>query len=463
MRRILLLLAPLAMLSFICSGSGTSDLSKRDLNDSELIAMALPREELGSAYSAFTADEDNGLQTLEDRVADATDEDDERADLQRAGFAKAYDQNYISQDAAFGGSEGVFLVGTSVDLYGDAAGALVDWNDQLTNDFPNEVGKADADGATITSYDAYETPNIADEAAGRVLHIDTGEDSGGLKFTATIAYFRRGRIVAGVGLGRLDDKNVQDEVVSIAQQLDKRIVGVLKGKIRPRGEPTVEPTPGPLGSHSPTEALNSFRVTYETSIEGDTSFTLRSEGSFQFPDRFTCSISGLVGGVTMGKDDLVIIGNRAWLDTGNGMNEVDQFDPAVMEDVGICPASAVFWTNFADFSDFRAFPGRGEVVGGTVAKHYAVDESLQAASALGISVPDFTGVKINAFDIWIAEQGNWPVALQMDFSGDTRALSQALGFEGETSGGQGRFTLHVAIITPNDPNINIEPPAPPHA
>jgi hypothetical protein len=461
-RRLVLLLAPLAALAFVCGGSGTADLTDRDISDNELITMALPREELGENYGGFTPVEDNGLQTLDERVDGEIDEEDERADLERAGFVKAYDLNYTSTDALFGGGD-VFFAGSSVDLYGDAAGAQADWEDELTNDFPNEVGKPDEDGATITSYDTYDVPDIADDAAGAIFRIDLGEEAGDLEFTATGVFIRRGRIIAGVGLVRVDDEDVKDEAISLARKLDERIVGVLEGDISAHGEPTSEPTAGSLGTRSPTDALNSFRATFETSIEGETSFTIRSEGTFQFPDRFTCSVSGMLGGVTMGKDDLVVIGNRAWLDVGDGAHEVDQFDPTVMQDVEVCPATAVFWTNFADFTDFSGLPSTSEVVGGTVANHYAVDDALEAATALGIPMPDFAGVTINAFDVWIADQGNWPVAFQMDFSGDTLALSQALGFPGEAAGGQGRFTLRVAIITPNDPNIDIQSPADPGA
>ncbi len=188
---------------------------------------------------------------------------------------------------------------------------------------------------------------------------------------------------------------------------------------------------------------------------------MRSEGSYQAPNSFTCTISGLLGGATIRRDDFVLIGYRAWLNTGSGMKEVDYFAPTVKQDVAMCPSTAVFWTKFADFSSFRVFPDRSEVVGGIATKHFAVDDALHAAAALGISMPNFNGVTINSYDIWIAERGNWPVAMQMDFSGDTRALSSALGFSGEAPAGQGRVTLHFAITQPNDSHIDIQPPVPP--
>ncbi len=251
-------------MAFSCKG-GSSDPTGHEIIDGELVAMALPHEQLGSQYSAFVADSDNGLKSIEDRVASATDHVDERGDLQSAGFVKAYDQNYTSSDAVFGGSGGVFLAGTSVDMYGDAKGAQGDWTDQL-NDFPNEVGKTDDKGATITSYETFKTPKIADDVGGILLSVTAGQAVGGSKFHATTVFFRRGRIIAGAGIGRLDDKDVQREVVSLAQQLDKRILAVLHGDIKAQGTATPEPTPGPLGNVSPTEALNSFHALYEISI-----------------------------------------------------------------------------------------------------------------------------------------------------------------------------------------------------
>ena len=458
MRRILLLLLPLSLLSFICS-SGASDPTGREIIDGELIAMALPHDQLGPAYLRFETDSDNGLKSAEDRVASATDKTKRRADLQRAGFVRGYDQNFVSPDAIYGGSGGVLTAATTIDLYKDASGAAADWTEQLTKDFPNEVGKKDDKGVTLESLDTFDAPKIADDAAGLVLHVDTG--STGLKFHGTVVYFRRGRIIAGAMVARLDDKSAHDEAVALAKQLDKRILAVLNGDIKPQGTPTPRPTPKPLGNVSPTDALNTFRASYELSIQGQATFTLRSEGTYVAPDRYTCTVTGLVGGVTMGQDQIVGIGRRYWFNDGSGMREISSSSPVLVDDLPLCPSVPVFWLAYSDFSNFRGFPDRKELVSNTVARHFAVDEALHSAAALGLKMPFLEGVTINSFDIWIADQGNWPVALQMDFSGDARALSSSFHFPGEAPAGQARITIHVAITQPNDPHIDIQPPVAP--
>ncbi len=61
-------------------------------------------------------------------------------------------------------------------------------------------------------------------------------------------------------------------------------------------------------------------------------------------------------------------------------------------------------------------------------------------------------------DFWIAEDGGWPVAVNLDFSADLGALIEQFGLPAGESGQQGKIILRVDITDVNSSDIHVEPP-----
>jgi hypothetical protein len=241
-------------------------------------------------------------------------------------------------------------------------------------------------------------------------------------------------------------------------------VAVLEGEIEPQGTPTREPSPteepGTGGGAVPSDVLETFRYAFEVAIETEGGgFTLATEGGFAAPDAFTCSLSGSFGGIRY-TEELVVVGEDAWLDVGDGYQATSLDDPDVEADLDLCPASEVFWEDFVDFIDGE-FEGVAETRNGVTSTRYAVGEAAQTLETLGFLLADLEGITIDVFDVWLADDGGWPVAVDVDMTADAQAQAEAFGgsFEAE-AGQQARVLMRVDITDVNDPAIQVEPPVP---
>jgi hypothetical protein len=67
---------------------------------------------------------------------------------------------------------------------------------------------------------------------------------------------------------------------------------------------------------------------------------------------------------------------------------------------------------------------------------------------------------ITTLDIWLAEDGGWPVALNIDISLDAAAAEEAFGMPVGDASQQARITIRVDITDVNDADIHVEPPEP---
>jgi hypothetical protein len=65
---------------------------------------------------------------------------------------------------------------------------------------------------------------------------------------------------------------------------------------------------------------------------------------------------------------------------------------------------------------------------------------------------------ITTLDIWLAEDGGWPVALNIDISLDAAAAEEAFGIPVGDASQQARITIRVDITDVNDGDIHVEPP-----
>jgi hypothetical protein len=225
--------------------------------------------------------------------------------------------------------------------------------------------------------------------------------------------------------------------------------------------PPPVPTPGPTSTSTaivtPTDALDSFAYVFETSMEagGELIMSFTATGQFEAPDSMSCSLSGQVGGLQVSADQLVVTGEGAWIDSGGGFVPVSKDSPELAEDLGACAGSPTFWEGLDLPPDVP--PGVPETVNGVPASRYSLAGVLEVPASFGVMPPEMEGMTINAFDVWVAEDGGWLVRLVADVSMNLEASPEDVGIQ---TGQPVRMVMQLDITDPNSPNIHIEPPAP---
>jgi hypothetical protein len=328
------------------------------------------------------------------------------------------------------------------------------------------VGKTQ-ENITIQGADTFEVHDIGDEAVGMIQKASLKVNQGELTIDQTIVGFREGRLIGSVGITNLEGADVQQEAIALARKLDERMLAVLRGEVEqpsPTSEAkpaaTSEPTASPSAGVSPSDVLESFRFSAGMSVGVDGGLVLTSEGEFEAPDRLGCTISGSFGGTEVGRDELVVIGDDAWLDTGGGFEATSADDASVVQDLSLCPGSAAFWQGFDFLQDPSPFPGQPETVDGVDATRYSLGNAVETLKSLGILPAELEGVTINTFDVWLAKDGGWPVALDMDITADAQAAAQTFGLPGGEAGQQASITMRVDITDANASDIHVEEPTP---
>jgi|GEM_PF-5372230 len=450
------LLLSLAAVAVACPGS--TDLTLGDITDEQLRLMALSLPQLGSDYANFELDEDeSGFQSNEDAIQNAFDPGDEGEDVQQFGRIDGYGETYSSLESLFRG-DGVFLIGTTVSLYADAQGASGDLKDEVA-DTERQVGTT-SEEVMLAAAEEFDPGKIGDESAGLFLTLSpaTGAE---LTLHGTVVGFRQGRIIGSTFIVRFDDQDVQEEAAALARELDERILAVLRGEAETEPTPTPTETPAPTAGVLPSDVLESFHFRADVSIQADGGLALAAEGDFRAPNRLACTISGSLGNLSIGEDKLVVIGNEAWLDSGTGFRAMRADDPEVVDDLRLCPGSPVFWEGSNFLEDLDSLHGQPDAVNGIAAVRYALGEAATALGSIGFLPPELEGVTFNAFDLWLAQEGGWPVVVNMDVSGDAATFEQAFGLPlGAEADQQARMTFRVEIRDANNLDIRVEPPAP---
>ena len=474
MRRLFMVLVALTLaLAVACGGGGQKDLTDREITDDELSLMALPLSDLGSQYADFELDDTSGLQSNEQVISDAFDKEDEAQDVERFGRANGYEALYTSSQALLE-EKGPINIGMSVALHEKVDGASGNLKDGA-DDAQRAVGKTNED-VTIESADTFEVGDLGQDAVGVVLKASFKADQAEFTLNQTIVGFQEGRLIGSVVITGFEGEDMQAEVTAIARKLDERILAVLRGEVEPSSaptseakpaptskatsEPTSEPTSGPSAGVSPSDALESFRFSSEMAVEVDGGLALTAEGEFEAPDRLGCKISGSLGGIDVGGDELVVIGDDAWLDTGAGFEAFSADDPAVVEDLALCPGSPAFWEDFDFLQDPGPLTGQPDTINGVDAVRYSLGDVAGALKSIGFLPAELEGVTINTFDVWVAEDGGWPVALDMDIAADAAAAAETFGLPIEEGVQEARITMQVDITDVDAAGIHVEPPVP---
>jgi hypothetical protein len=219
--------------------------------------------------------------------------------------------------------------------------------------------------------------------------------------------------------------------------------------------PAVPPTTGPTSSLTaivaPTDALGSFAYDLEMSLEvgGEFAFSIGAAGEFEAPDSFSCTISGQVPDEEVGAQ-VVVIGESAWGDTGNGLVPVSHGSPLLTDSIAACPGWSGFWEDA--YLPASLPPGVPETVNGVAALRYPLAGEVGTPLWFGLLPPGMEGVTVNAYDVWLAEDGGWLVRFVEDVSMDFDESAEDVLL--------GRAVMRVDITNPNSPDIHIEPPAP---
>ena len=104
------------------------------------------------------------------------------------------------------------------------------------------VGEELQGGMVVSSYDSFQLPTIGDASVAATVSGSTAMLPG-ISFETTVVSWRRGPIVGTVGVLAVDGEDRRSLLSSLATIMDRRIVGVLEGRII--AETQAVPTPDP--------------------------------------------------------------------------------------------------------------------------------------------------------------------------------------------------------------------------
>jgi hypothetical protein len=216
---------------------------------------------------------------------------------------------------------------------------------------------------------------------------------------------------------------------------------------------TAAATPGEESgtSEAPAQAfadLQSYRIAMSFTLEGGTgdvggTLAMDLEGAFVAPDRSQASVNAHLGDLELA-EETITVGDQTWVKTGDTWVAGEaQFDIS-----DLSPASLL---QDLQPEQLRVLKPTKETVNGVDSLRYSIDrgdiESLGNLSALfgdgeGLeNLPEDFNI-----DLWLAEDGGWPVRLTMAAQG---ALDE---------GDEINLDFSLDITDVNDPGIDIEPP-----
>jgi hypothetical protein len=204
---------------------------------------------------------------------------------------------------------------------------------------------------------------------------------------------------------------------------------------------------------APTDALDSFAYVFEKSLEADGQFvwSYTAAGEFEAPADVSCTITFRFGGLGVNTTRVVSTGEGAWVDEGDGFVAVSEGDSELARHLKTCPGWPAYRWGFSLPAELPS--GTPETVNGIAARRYSLAEALvETPASFGLAPSEVEGMTINAFDVWLAEDGGWLVRLVEDVSEDL----EASGEEPQ----RGRVVTRVDITEPNSPDIHVEPPVP---
>jgi len=226
------------------------------------------------------------------------------------------------------------------------------------------------------------------------------------------------------------------------------------------------PTPGPTGQESSLLSLDRFHYVASLSMQGAGAggtlleITVSTEGDFQSPDRHAFTYSTQLQGVTFA-ESAVVIGDKIWIRKGDEPWQETAVADAQAQRLlfsAFSPIRPNFlggpeWRNVRE--TVRLLPGTPEFVNDVRAVHYSVGPQGEEYFRALLAQDDlFQQVEDPQWDLWLAEDGSWPVRLLA--SGSVNTELEILGDLG--LGAPATWELRIDISRPNDPQLVVQAP-----
>jgi hypothetical protein len=203
---------------------------------------------------------------------------------------------------------------------------------------------------------------------------------------------------------------------------------------------------GPAEAFAKLESYRmNMRLTMEgASAEGQGALALDLEGAFVAPDRSQTHVNARVGELQL-EEESISVGGQTWVKTGD--NWVEGEPQFKLSDVS--PASLL---QCLDPEQLLRFKPSKETVNGVDSLRYSIDragiEALGCSGAvLGQEATPDDLPEDSSMDLWLAEDGGWPVRLTMTAQGVM------------DNGNEMSLDFSMDVTDVNAADIDIEPPA----
>lgn len=226
--------------------------------------------------------------------------------------------------------------------------------------------------------------------------------------------------------------------------------------------------PAPAATTTPTTQIGALpleRFHYVAAVtlheqQGGNNIAISTEGDYQAPNRHAFTYTVAFGQTTV-KKSAVVIGDSAWLRTGEDpWRRVAPNDPELT-----AMLSTAFSAIRPDFlggepfeqvrANVRRLPATQEDVNGVTAEHYQVGApGNDYFSTFLADAQLLTNVNDMHWDLWLARDGEWPVRLlaSATITADMTVLND-LSLHPPTA-----WQLTVDVSRPNDPTLAVAAP-----
>jgi hypothetical protein len=227
----------------------------------------------------------------------------------------------------------------------------------------------------------------------------------------------------------------------------------------PTPSPMPSPTPAPTAAAAggpPTAFLETFHAAFEASVETETgNIDLAVGGDFEAPGSCSCDTRASVADVPLLKQRVILMGDKAWIDMGDGWSETTPSEPEMVDALGLCPACPSFWEDLS--FEAPTLPGEHDTKNGVPAIHYTLAELPEAFTGIDLIPEEWgEGVSVETADIWVAEDGGWLVCMSLRVSAEGQAAEETIplleGIEWAS------IAATIDITRANDPSIRVNAP-----
>ena len=213
-------------------------------------------------------------------------------------------------------------------------------------------------------------------------------------------------------------------------------------------EAVFEPIPA-----TPPAVFDSFTSTLVIGMGfDDTAIDVTSEGTWT-SDAFECTMTMELGGLGLSQA-VIATPETVWFDSGAGFEESSLFGPA-QDVLAGCPASPLFWGDFAA-GEFGRAVGDTEEFAGRTAVRLDLTDLLDFAGGVGV-IPDLEDATINSMVMWVDEATNVVLGLYADIETDPASLGE-FGVPGAEPAEPVAMLLDLQLDRIDDPTITVELP-----